>query len=76
MTAEQKIKKAFPDWKDWPEWALDATVEILEAHVKECVLKDRQNIIDNYLNKPSIHDGVSFSCPIDPQVIHSLPIQL
>ncbi|KAA6438846.1 hypothetical protein FEM33_15615 [Dyadobacter flavalbus] len=37
---------------------------------------DRQRISQFYLNKATVHEGVSFSCPLDPEMIHNLPIHL
>ena len=37
---------------------------------------DRQRISQLYVNKATVHEGISFSCPFDPEMIHSLPIQL
>lgn len=42
----------------------------------EAIKADRQRISQLCLSKASIHEGVSFSCPFDVEMIHSLPIQL
>jgi len=34
-TAEERIKEAFPDWHDWPEWAVDATVEMMKEYARD-----------------------------------------
>lgn len=76
MTAEQQLKNAFPDWKDWPEWALPATVEIIEKYARECVISDRKQINELYLSNSNVKDGFTFSCPFDPDTITNLPIVL
>ncbi|MCF0070267.1 hypothetical protein LZD49_07275 [Dyadobacter sp. CY261] len=38
-TAEEMIKSAFPDWHDWPEWALEGTIQVMHDYATS-VAKD------------------------------------
>lgn len=33
-SAEERIKEAFPDWEEWPEWAVELTVKTMKITKK------------------------------------------
>lgn len=41
-TAEELIKKEFPDWQDWAEWGLEGTIHIMREYAQE-VAQDALN---------------------------------
>lgn len=34
-TAEEMIKNAFPDWHDWPDWAVEGTIQVMREYAKQ-----------------------------------------
>lgn len=91
MTFEQakdQVAKGIDDcyFKNWQDLRFEASMEdwnlepflkmAAEIYATEAIKADRQRISQLCLSKASIHEGVSFSCPFDVELIHSLPIQL
>lgn len=31
-TAEEMIKKEFPDWHDWADWGLEGTIQVMKEY--------------------------------------------
>lgn len=82
-TFEESLSQASEELKYEPLFQIQEPAKLAEVvslaaniFAAAAIKADRQRISQLYINKATTHEGISFSCPFDPDSIHSLPIQL